>query len=91
MSDEANKPQENDQPQVFAVSKDLGGKWKFNRRDFVKAAGAATAAGGSLFEENADYTRRTRSAVYGRRARSFRFRLVSGDQPGRVVACIGKR
>ncbi|WP_119071275.1 WD40 repeat domain-containing protein [Aggregatilinea lenta] len=34
-----------DAPQVFAVSKDAGGAWKFNRRDFVKTAGAVAAAG----------------------------------------------
>lgn len=44
MSDDTRKPESQDnEPQVFAVSKNLGGKWLFNRRDFVKTAGVAAA------------------------------------------------
>src|SRR5512138_600318 len=42
MSDSDN----NDQPQVFAVQKQVGSGWQFNRRDFLKAAGAVGGAAG---------------------------------------------
>ncbi|MBN1201612.1 MAG: WD40 repeat domain-containing protein [Anaerolineae bacterium] len=34
-----------EEPQVFDVQKDLSGDWRFNRRDFLTAATAATLAG----------------------------------------------
>lgn len=48
MSDETHKPQQDenpkkDEPEVFAISKDFGGEWNLNRRDFVKAAGILTS------------------------------------------------
>lgn len=47
MAGETHNPkgQNDDKPQVFAESKNLGGKWKFNRRDFVKAASVAGTLG----------------------------------------------
>ncbi|MBN1201842.1 MAG: twin-arginine translocation signal domain-containing protein [Anaerolineae bacterium] len=45
MPDETCKlEQQGDAPQVFAVSKQIGGQWAFNRRDFIKAAGVTVAA-----------------------------------------------
>ncbi len=45
MTEESFNPNQNeDEPQVYAVNKGAQG-WQFNRRDFLKAAGVAGAAG----------------------------------------------
>ena len=45
MSDEEDQSHAREEPQVFAVNKEIGGKWKFNRRDFITTAATATAVG----------------------------------------------